>query len=158
MHSMTVSKLAHAAGVHIETVRFYEREGLLPKPERSSGGHRLYSEDDAERLKFIQRAKDVGFTLKEISELLFLRESDIATCGDVSEVAGRKLAEIEAKLSLLEHMRDHLKELITHCPGGSAAVDRCNILQDLEGKLDCHGHPKASNLKTAGVGGQKKQR
>lgn len=143
MHAMTVSKLANAAGVHIETVRFYEREGLLPKPERSSGGHRLYSDDDAERLRFIQRSKDVGFTLKEIHELLFLRDSNIATCGDIGEVARRKLAEIEAKLALLHQMRDHLKELVDQCPGGTASVKECNILQDLEGKTCCDDHPKS---------------
>ncbi|MCC6574771.1 MAG: heavy metal-responsive transcriptional regulator [Planctomycetes bacterium] len=150
MNAMTVSKLATAAGVHIETVRFYEREGLLPKPERTSGGHRLYSEHDAERLRFIQRSKDVGFTLKEIHELLFLRDSNIATCGDISEVAARKLAEIEGKIALLHQMRNHLKELVEHCPGGAASVKDCNILQDLEGKSCCEDHPKGVR-KTVGA-------
>lgn len=72
--SMTVSKLAKAAGVNLETVRFYERKRLLPKPDRTSGGHRLYSPDDIERLRFIQRAKFVGFTLREIAVLARLRD------------------------------------------------------------------------------------
>lgn len=140
MNGMTVSKLAQAAGVHIETVRFYEREGLLPKPQRSSGGHRLYRDKDAERLRFIQRAKDVGFTLKEIHELLFLRDSDIATCGDVGDVARRKLEEIEGKMALLGQMRDHLRALADACPGGSVNVSQCTILQDLCGECEDHPH------------------
>lgn len=133
MTTMTVGKLAESTGINIETVRFYEREGLLPKPERSAGGHRLYDADDVARLRFIQRAKDVGFTLKEIQDLLFLRTSDLATCGDVSELATRKLNEITRKIELLTEMREHLADLIERCPGGDKSTQCCSILQGIEG-------------------------
>ncbi len=133
MTTMTVGKLAQTTGVNVETVRFYEREGLLPEPDRTSGGHRLYSDSDVQRLRFIQRAKDVGFTLKEINDLLFLRASDLATCGDVGDMARRKLAEIERKLALLSDMRNHLAALVEECPGGERSAECCNILKDLDG-------------------------
>lgn len=134
MATMTVGKLAESTGVNIETVRFYEREGLLPKPERSAGGHRLYGDGDVARLRFIQKAKEVGFTLKEIHDLLFLRDSDLATCGDVSELAKRKLDEISRKITMLTEMRDHLAALVEACPGGEASTDCCSILHGIEGQ------------------------
>lgn len=134
MPTMTVGRLAESTGVNIETVRYYEREGLLPKPERSAGGHRLYGDGDVARLRFIQHAKEVGFTLKEIHDLLFLRQSDLATCGDVSELAKRKLDEISRKIEMLTEMRDHLAELVEACPGGEESTDCCSILSGIEGK------------------------
>jgi MerR family Zn(II)-responsive transcriptional regulator of zntA len=134
MDHMSVGVLAKSAGVHTETVRFYEREGLMPEPDRTSGGHRLFGESDLTRLRFIQRAKACGFTLREIKELLYLRESDLATCTDVREKAQAKLAETEAKIKALNELRRHLKQLIADCPGGDVGVDCCNIIADLEGK------------------------
>jgi Hg(II)-responsive transcriptional regulator len=137
---MTVSELARKAGVHLETVRYYEREGLLPEPERTSGGHRIYREQDAARLRFIQHAKDVGFTLKEVQELLRLREAPDATCADVAEIARRKLGEIEGKIALLRGMKDHLVALLTRCPGNEAGVEDCTILEGLSSDC-CEGSP-----------------
>jgi MerR family Zn(II)-responsive transcriptional regulator of zntA len=131
---MSVGELARTAGVHNETIRFYEREGLMPDPDRTSGGHRKFSGDDLARLRFIQRAKACGFTLREIKELLYLRDSDLATCTDVREKAQAKLAETEQKLKALSELRRHLKQLIADCPGGDVGVDCCNIIRDLEGK------------------------
>jgi Zn(II)-responsive transcriptional regulator len=133
MPTMTVGKLAEATGINIETVRFYEREGLMPKPERTQGGHRLFDDTDVARLRFIQRAKEVGFTLKEIQDLLFLRDSEVATCEDVCEMAKRKVAEIERKIEMLTEMRDHLKALTEICPGDSRPTECCSILKGLEG-------------------------
>lgn len=130
---MSVGGLAQSAAVNIQTVRFYEREGLLPEPERTAGGHRLYSRDDLARLRFIQGAKECGFTLREIKDLLYLRDSDLATCGDVRERAEQKLAETERKLAALSALRRHLKQLIRDCPGGDRRVDECNILRNFEG-------------------------
>lgn len=131
MH-MTVSKLARQAGVNLETVRFYEKQRLLPKPERTSGGHRLYSEDDVGRLRFIQRAKSVGFTLKEISVLARLREDDPAeSCEDAMELARRKVTEIDAKIRDLQEMRKALNGFIKSCP--EQDLGHCQVMQGLSG-------------------------
>jgi len=132
MAYMSVGDLAESVGVNVQTLRFYEREGLLPEPERTSGGHRLYSEPDAARLRFIQGAKECGFTLKEIQELLFLRSSRDATCAEVSDVARRKLVEVNRKLDQLITLKAHLQKLIRECPGVAKTVDCCNILRDFE--------------------------
>jgi MerR family Zn(II)-responsive transcriptional regulator of zntA len=131
--ALTVGALAEAVGVNVETIRYYERERLLPPPERTAGGHRLYIGADVARLRFILGAKSCGFTLAEIRDLLGLRESDIATCTDVRERAERKLAETEQKLTRLKDLRAHLKQLISDCPGGETGVDCCNIISDFEG-------------------------
>jgi len=131
--SMTVSKLAKAAGVNLETVRFYERKRLLPKPERTGGGHRLYDQADVERLRFIQRAKFVGFTLKEIEVLARLREEDpAASCEDAMELARRKVAEIDAKLRDLREMRTALTSFIETCP--ERDLGHCEVMGGLNGK------------------------
>jgi Hg(II)-responsive transcriptional regulator len=134
MDHMSVGELAKSAGVHTETIRYYEREGLMPEPDRTSGGHRMFANSDLTRLHFIQRAKACGFTLREVKELLYLRESDLATCTDVREKAEQKLAETDRKLKSLTELRKHLKQLIEDCPGGDDPVDCCNIIKDLEGK------------------------
>ncbi len=139
MSTMTVGKLAKAAGVNIETVRFYERQQLMPKPERTAGGHRLFDDSDVARLRFIHRAKDVGFTLKEIHDLLFLRDSEIATCEDVCEMAERKIEEIQRKIAMLTEMRDHLAALTNLCPGGERSIECCNIIKGLEGQAKPRG-------------------
>jgi DNA-binding transcriptional MerR regulator len=128
-----VGDFAATAGVNVQTIRFYERERLLPQPERTAGGHRLYGDADVARLRFIQGAKSCGFTLREIRDLLALRQSDLATCTDVRERAETKLAETEAKLARLTELRSLLKKLIRDCPGGKVGVDHCNILRELEG-------------------------
>lgn len=131
--SMTVSKLAKAAGVNLETVRFYERKRLLPKPERTGGGHRLYDQADVERLRFIQRAKFVGFTLKEIEVLARLREEDpTASCEDAMELARRKVTEIDAKLRDLREMRNALTNFIETCP--EKDLGHCEVMGGLDGK------------------------
>ena len=128
--NMTVGKLARQAGVHIETVRFYEKQRLLPRPERTQGGHRLYSSEDVQRLRFIQRAKSVGFTLKEIAVLSRLREEDPqASCNDAMDLARRKVAEIDRKLHDLHEMREALQGLIQECPEKDLA--HCHVMQGL---------------------------
>lgn len=131
MQNMTVSALAKAAGINLETVRFYEKQRLLPQPERTSGGHRLYSQHDVDRLRFIQRAKAVGFTLREIAVLARLREMDHATsCEDAMELARRKLAETEAKLKDLQRIAEALRGFIAACP--DIDVGHCQVLAGLE--------------------------
>ena len=129
--NMTVGELSKQAGVNLETVRFYEKQKLMPRPERTSGGHRVYSDADVERLKFIQRAKWVGFTLKEIRTLMRVREADpTESCEDVMDLARRKVVEIEEKLAELGEMRKALHRFIDCCPNIDAG--HCQVLHGIE--------------------------
>ena len=127
---MKIGELARAAGVPIDTVRYYERQGLLPLPARTASGYRQYGHDDAARLRFVRRAKALGFTLEEIRELLGLsarREADMA---GMKAAAMQKLADIDDKLAELQRMRAGLDSLIASCPG-HGALEHCPILDAL---------------------------
>jgi len=106
-NALTVGRLAREVGINLETVRFYEREGLLPKPPRSASGYRLYSTDTARRLKFIKRAQQLGFSLSEIRELLALRMSPQANNAEIRRRTESKIADIESKIKTLESMKRH---------------------------------------------------
>jgi MerR family mercuric resistance operon transcriptional regulator len=134
MKPLTIGQVAQRAGVAIETVRFYEREGLLNRPPRApSSGYRLYEEEAIARLRFILRAKELGFTLNEIKELLFLRVDAGASCADVRAKAEVKIAAIEEKIRTLQRMRTALVRLTRACGeiGGGA---ECPILDALDGR------------------------
>jgi len=131
--AMTVSALASQAGLNLETVRFYEKQRLMPKPERTPGGHRLYTEQDVQRLKFIQRAKAVGFTLKEIRVLARLREEQpTASCDEAMDLARSKVSEIDQKLRDLADMRAALAGFIEACP--EKDLGHCQVMGGLAGK------------------------
>src|SRR5207247_2671094 len=98
MDTLSIGQVARLAGVGVETVRFYEREGLLEEPPRRESGYRQYGEDVVARLRFIRRAKELGFTLKEIAGLLALRVDPDTTCADVRQRARTKIADVEAKI------------------------------------------------------------
>lgn len=128
----TIGRIAKASGAAIETIRYYEREGLLPTPERSAAGYRLYHPETVERLRFIQRAKRLGFQLTEIGGLLHLADVD-APSAQVRELAQTKLEVIDARLRDLAAMRDALSVLISDCDGrGDAAC--CPIIGALSGE------------------------
>jgi len=135
MSTLTIGKLANAADVGIDTVRFYERAGLLNKPRRTASGYRLYAASDVARLRFIRRAKALGFSLEEIAELLRLNDGG-GRRGAVRALAGRRLAEIEQKLAELSRMRDTLRHLISQC-SGEGPLAGCPIIDAvLEGAAD----------------------
>lgn len=127
---MTVSGLAKTAGVNSETIRFYERRGLLPAPPRTAAGYRLYSPSAVERIRFIRHAKALGFTLEEIEELLSLRRAPGCTCGDVKERADRKIADIDRRIAALTAVRRTLADIAAACPGDGPTSD-CPILAAL---------------------------
>jgi len=127
---ITIGTLAKSAGVGVETIRFYEREGLLPKPARSKSGYRSYPIDAVERVRFIRRAKDLGFTLDEVSELLALKVSHGKSCASVRKRALNKADAIDQKLKDLRSMRKALEVLLQRCDGHEAIED-CNILDAL---------------------------
>lgn len=125
---MTISRLAGAAGVNIETVRFYQRSGLIDEPARPYSGYRTYEDDDVRRIRFIKRAKLLGFTLEEISSLLKLEGSQ--TCASTRDLASRKLAMVEAKLSDLLAMKTALATMVSRCDSEHPSAG-CPIIQTL---------------------------
>jgi MerR family mercuric resistance operon transcriptional regulator len=130
MKTLSIGQLSKEASVNIETVRYYERRGLLPEPKRRESGYREYSQDDVFRIKFIKRAQELGFTLKEISELLELRVDSTTTCGEVKKQAEAKIADIEEKIGALKKMKAALGKLASSC-NENAPLDGCPILEYL---------------------------
>lgn len=127
---MKIGELAQRAGVGIDTVRYYEREGLLPQARRLASGYRVYGDHDARRLRFVRRAKSLGFTLQEIRDLLALsdhRDDDMAA---MKTAALEKLGAVDAKLAELHRIREGLETLVASCPG-HGALAQCPILDAL---------------------------
>ena len=128
---LTIGRVARLAGVGVETVRFYERERLLQEPERRQSGYRQCGEEVVPRLRFIRRAKELGFSLAEIRELLSLRDDPDATAADVRRRAQAKIAEIEAKVRDLQRMKKALLTLAAAC-SGHGPVGSCPIIEALD--------------------------
>tara|TARA_R110000868_G_scaffold35936_2_gene128152 strand:+ start:446 stop:859 length:414 start_codon:yes stop_codon:yes gene_type:complete len=133
MVQLTVGKLTKAAGVGTETVRYYEKLGLLPKPERSKSGYRVYDENAVNRLRFIMQAKNLGFALEEVKEILGLVDGTGADCESICRRARGKRDEIEKKIAELQKISGVLTALEADCPGGPAPLDQCVILQNFYG-------------------------
>lgn len=127
MNALTIGKVAKQAAINIDTVRFYEREGLLPEAQRSPAGYRLYSAEDVTRLRFIRRAKLLGFSLEEIAELLSLNAGN-GTRASVKRVAERRLADLDQKLRELTAIRTALGALVTQCTG-KGSLKGCPIIE-----------------------------
>lgn len=135
MKPLTIGQIAERSGVGIETVRFYEREGLLAKPGRTEAGYRQYGEEVVARLRFIKRAKELGFSLREIGELLDLRMDPDTTCEDVRERAKAKIGDIEEKIQTLLKMKAALVNVTKQCRG-QGPTSECPILDALEKEAD----------------------
>jgi len=131
MDGLTIGDVAKLADVHIETLRYYERRGLVARPPRSMSNYRLYSEDTVRRVRFIKRAQELGFSLKEIQELLSLRTTPKARCADVRERASAKMNDIEARIRVLQAMKKALAKLVSEC-AGRAPISDCPILESLD--------------------------
>ncbi len=140
MQTLTIGKLARLADVGIDTVRFYERAGLLPKPTRTASGYRNYAEDDADRLRFIRRAKALGFTLEEISELLALHAGKGSRAA-VKALAERRVAQLNQKIRELTVIRDTLHSHARHC-SGKGSVRGCPIIETLLAQTSLPAHGK----------------
>ena len=117
MEILTIGQVARRAGVGVETVRFYERQGLLEEPPRRASGYRQYPEQVVARLHFIKRAQRLGFSLKEISELLLLRVDSHTSCEEVRQRTEAKIAEVERKMRELQRMRQALLQVHSLCTG-----------------------------------------
>lgn len=126
---LTIGKLAEAAGVNVETIRYYQRRGLLDEPPKPLGGHRCYAPEQARRVRFIKRAQALGFTLDEIAALLALDAA--CACADTRALAARKLSLIEQKMADLAAMRQALGSLVQQCDAGDGHAS-CPIIDVLE--------------------------
>lgn len=132
MFELTIGRAAKQAGVGVETIRFYERRGLIEQPPKPSGkGYRRYPAQTIQRLRFIRRAQHLGFSLREIKELLDLRARPAATCPDMRQRARVKLAEIDRKISELTSIRQELGSAVEACPGTND-LSACTVVAALE--------------------------
>lgn len=131
METLSIGQVARRVGVGVETVRFYEREGLLEEPPRRASGYRQYSEHVVKRIHFIKRAQQPGFSLKEITELLLLRVDGQTSCEEVKQHTEAKIAEVERKLIELQRMRQALLQVAALCTGEGPA-SACPMLDALD--------------------------
>ena len=131
MQTLKIGQLARAADVHIQTLRFYERKGILKAGGRTEKGYRLYDPDDVIRIRFIKQAQKLGFSLREVIELLELKVDRKSKCADVERRAEAKIEEIDRKIESLQKMRNILKTLTKACRG-TVPTSECAILKAFE--------------------------
>lgn len=124
-----IGALSQRTGVHIETIRYYERVGVLPRPPRSAGGFRSYGSEDIRRLAFIRRLRELGFSLDDVRALLDLAETPRAKCGEVRAMAAHHLAEVQMKIADLRRMQRVLKDMVASCDRG--ITPNCPIIEEL---------------------------
>lgn len=128
-HQMMIGEVSRRTGCNIETIRYYERIGVLPQPPRSKGGHRVYAESHLKRLAFVQRSRGLGFTQKEVRGLLKLVDGGDFTCGEIKEIALAHADEVRQKISDLRRMENVLSNMAAECDGGT--VPDCPIIDAL---------------------------
>ena len=131
---LTISRLAQLGGVNLETIRYYEREGLLPAPPRTPAGYRIFPQEARRRLRFIKRAQELGFSLNEIGELMALRIRPGANRADIRKRAEAKIADIERKIGTLQAMKKALWEVASRCDG-CGPISECPILESLDAEM-----------------------
>jgi MerR family mercuric resistance operon transcriptional regulator len=123
---MKISEAAASSGCHLETIRYYERVGLMPPPNRTASGYRAYTPQEVDRLRFISRARELGFSLEEIRSLLRLNDDPKMSCAEVDEIARAHLSDVQKKIDGLQRMAIELQQVITRCVGGDSG--QCTIL------------------------------
>jgi MerR family mercuric resistance operon transcriptional regulator len=144
-HGVQIGKVALATGLSVDTIRFYEKEGLLREPERSDGGFRLYSGRDIEHLQFIQKAQELGFALAEIRELLFIQDERTEACTQVRDVIQSRLGRVRGQIEDLKRLERHLTRALRKCEdalGDSKAgrpPEHCPVLEKIAGKQSAEG-------------------
>jgi DNA-binding transcriptional MerR regulator len=134
-----IGKVASQTGVSIDTIRFYERSGLLAKPARTEGRYRLYRKEDIERLRFIRRAQELGFSLQEIRELMLIQNEHVEPCTHVRDLIEQKLAAVNAKLEHLTALQRELKSAHTSC---TTSLARCDGREECCPVLEAIAHTK----------------
>jgi DNA-binding transcriptional MerR regulator len=129
MDALTIGKLGRATGTKIETIRYYEKIGLLPKPRRTSGNYRSYTAEHQQRLGFIRRARELGFSIDDVRELLKLASHGEQPCKQVDQLVARHLETTERKIEALTRLRRELRDTLNSCKGGRIA--ECRVIQAL---------------------------
>jgi Cu(I)-responsive transcriptional regulator len=137
MSGLTIGRLAKQVGLGIETVRFYERQGLIEPPPRTDSNYRIYPEEEVTRLRFIKKAKSLGFTLNEIKELLFIRHDPNATKADIKNRTLNKIEDVKQKISDLTRIKMALEHLVSTCDG-HGPLEECPILEALDSESEEH--------------------
>ncbi len=127
---LSIGKVAAQTGCNIETIRFYEKESLLPQPRRTDGGHRLYTTKMVKRLVFIRRSRELGFSMKEIRQLLSVVDGEQVSCELVKSIADEHLRDIRSKINDLRKMEKSLRDLSSRCSGED--VPECPIIEVLQ--------------------------
>ena len=141
---LTIGKLGSKAGVKVPTIRYYEQIGLLPEAERSAGNQRLYGTKALDRLAFIRHARDLGFTLEAIRDLLSLSDNPEQSCAAADAIARAQLVEVESRLARLTALKAELERMVVQCAGGKIAD--CRVIEVLGNHSLCatdHRHPEA---------------
>jgi DNA-binding transcriptional MerR regulator len=128
-HALTIGHLGQATDTKLETIRYYERIGLLPEPARTAGNYRSYTHEHVRRLGFIRRARELGFSIENVRELLRLAEHRENPCAEVDQIVARHLAVTEEKIAALKRLRRELRDALAACEGGRIAA--CNVLRAL---------------------------
>jgi Hg(II)-responsive transcriptional regulator len=129
MENLKVGKIAKIVGINVETLRYYEKIKIMPEPKRIESKYRIYDNFDVQRLLFIKRGKELGFTLKEIKELLELKIESSATCGDVKHLSEHKLKDVNERIADLKRIKKVLEKLINQCVCEEVSTDECPILE-----------------------------
>ncbi len=127
--ALTIGTLAKESGCEVQTIRYYEQIGILPKPARTTGGHRLYTQEQAQRLRFIRRCRDLGFPLEEVKEVLRLADNREGDCGAVDRIATLRLQDVREKISQLTALEKELARMARGCRQGK--ISTCRIVQSL---------------------------
>jgi len=122
-----MGEIARLTGVNIETIRYFEKIGLIPPPGRSAGGHRQFTAEHAERLQFIRHARDMGFSQDEVRALLDLSDGSLTSCGEVKAIAESHLARLRQKIASMEKLERLLADTVTKCSGGK--VPECPVIE-----------------------------
>jgi len=156
MDGLTIGELAKQSNLHVETLRYYERRGLIPKPPRTVSNYRMYSSENLRRVEFIKQAQGLGFSLEEIKKLLALRASPRAKCADVRNYAIHKIEDIQERIRSLTRMLRSLEKLLRECSGDLPATE-CPILESLESEKQSNQSAK-SKLKGGVYEHKKKSR
>ena len=132
---LSIGALSRRTGTKVQTIRYYEQIGLMPQAERSSGGQRRYAESDLERLAFIRHARELGFPLEAIWELLDLSDNPRRSCEEADSIARRQLSRVEQRIRRLEALRTELSRMLDECSGGRVA--ECRVIEVLRDHSEC---------------------
>ncbi|MBM9595119.1 MerR family transcriptional regulator [Roseitranquillus sediminis] len=132
---LSIGTMSRKTGTKVQTVRYYEQIGLLPEPGRSEGGQRRYTDDDLDRLAFIRHARQLGFSLDAIRELLALADNPRQPCANADSIAARQLRQVEKRIMRLQALRTELRRMIDECNGESIAD--CRVLEVLRDHSEC---------------------